>query len=368
MKKFKEYLNEKSAIWGRKKLWDIAIERGYFIPLSDKLSKRILGEVPTTKAFHIFAGHSAEQLIKGQTKKAGISTFTGINDAKFQYGMSFGLSKTGGGFIAELEGTMLASFEKDAYTIVDESNRRWVNIDRLSHLKSFDGNEWSTEERKWKNDIAVEIWNKRKKFGLDEEELKNVIFKKGTQVFNDGNVNFAFSDYEDRYDDKYPWLLNLKSYHSHFMGLMDERSLVPFPLKKVKNKIKAFYLKSYMEWMEKQLLKRKDDYRKLLTVVDAPYREYNEIILTNYKVNQIHTVFSLFNLEDMNVDIPADIEGLKNLKNTIDDDGKKDIERYLEGYEVVSKSGLKHVDHGVYGRENSKEKLDAIRKKLKINR
>jgi hypothetical protein len=295
MKMFKEYLDEDGP--RQKKVWDLIASPDFWIPFSHSLNKRILGGNPKLTAFHIFSPYNADVLLKGQGRRAGLSTFTTCSDVgTFTYMMA-GID-LGGGFVAELEGDVLGKFSEDVHSVVDGSNRRWVEISNLSMAnKDFDQKPYIVARDKFMEEIALDIWDSGlKSMGITHKDIFNdFIIRRGMGqdedfdemiknpwFFKEGDIAGGSS-----FGNKKEFLFSKMNRVLKFVREGDNKSLT-----NQYKKIKGLIIKQYMGAVEKLLNKNKEEYKTIQLGVGVETQlGYNEVIMSNYKINKVFAVF-----------------------------------------------------------------------------
>ncbi len=96
------------------------------IPLSPAIFKRVWPKSIRSKAFHVTDFDGVEKLKRLQGGKKSISAFYNIDDYMIQSGI-----RTYGGFVAELEGDVLAAAPDDISSQPDKTGRRWLTFSTI---------------------------------------------------------------------------------------------------------------------------------------------------------------------------------------------------------------------------------------------
>jgi hypothetical protein len=295
MKSFKTYISEDGP--RQKKVFKIITSPEFYLPFSHSLNKRIFGGNPKLTAFHVFSPHNTNTLIKNQGKRSGISTFTNCTDLDTFKDMMGGIAHEGG-FVAELEGDVLGKFGDDVYSIVDKSNRRWVEISNLYIANNdFDKKPYIAARDKFMEEIALDIWNS----GLKSNGITH------KNIFDDYIIRLGRGQ-ENDFDEmiKNPWFFkegdlvgggnlgtNKETLFSKMVRVLkfvkegDNTNLT-----KNYKMIKGLIIKQYMDAIEALLTKNKDEYETIqLGVKTEPDTGYNEVIMSNYKLIKTYAVY-----------------------------------------------------------------------------
>lgn len=131
MKSFKQYIKENITAFNSRKTWDYVKEsikkdsESFFLPLSSKILERALGRNRRITALHILNPASIANLVKMQGSTKSISTFTEYKGSQEPAKLVKGGIAMGGGAVAEVEGDILLSYKRDAWTELDRQGRRW---------------------------------------------------------------------------------------------------------------------------------------------------------------------------------------------------------------------------------------------------
>ena len=134
MRSFNRYLKE-----GAKPAWTESLSTALFdlghrgigevrIPLSPSIFKRIWPKSIRSTAFHVTDYQGIQRLIKMQGGKRSISAFYNMDYDMISYGI-----RTEGGYVAELEGDVLAAAADDIASAPDKSGRRWITLNILTN-------------------------------------------------------------------------------------------------------------------------------------------------------------------------------------------------------------------------------------------
>lgn len=127
MKSFKEYIREKvnRDIINYSKAVDkvMSPENGRFIPISPAVVERIYGSRKKVKSYHVTNDQGFLDLMKIQGTKKAVATATLIRATEASRGVAHA-----GGIVVQIEGYPLFGAEKDLFSGVDESGRRWLKL------------------------------------------------------------------------------------------------------------------------------------------------------------------------------------------------------------------------------------------------
>ena len=341
MKSFKSYLLEDGP--RQKSVFKIITSKEFFIPFSTTLNKRIFGGNPKLTAFHIFSPHNTNTLIKNQGKRSGISTFTHCSNVEsFKELMLIGIAH-GGGFVAELEGDVLGKFSNDVYSIVDKSNRRWVEISNLSTPNNnFDEKPYIDARDKFMKEIALDIWNS----GLKSAGITH------KNIFNDYIIRLGRGQ-EDDFDEmiKNPWFFkegdlvgggnlgnNKENVFSKMIRVLKFVEDDNTNLTKQYKKIKGLIIKQYMDAIENLLTKNKDEYKNAQLGIDSAINTgYNEVIMSNYKMAKVYAVYF-----DENYKGKSSSKDYMKYLNTLSDENETNnyLKAYLQAHQNLTKSKI----------------------------
>ena len=95
-----------------------------YIPMTPKVMKQIMGDVPITTFHNLNWFAIKNQLPKVVGSQKSISTYTTDTEGHLLKG---GGVQTGGGVVLEVEGKVLVAGTEDLGSVPDESGRRWIN-------------------------------------------------------------------------------------------------------------------------------------------------------------------------------------------------------------------------------------------------
>lgn len=136
MIKLKDLLSEKVA-HSKKSLEWVSLD---YIPMSPKVMKQIMGDVPITVFHNLNPDAIKNKLSKVIGKKKSISSYTTDTEGHLSSG---GGVQTSGGVVLEVEGKVLVAGTEDLASVPDESGRRWIApsilLGKLLGMKQFDG-------------------------------------------------------------------------------------------------------------------------------------------------------------------------------------------------------------------------------------
>ena len=102
-----------------------------YIPMTPKVMKQIMGDVPITTFHNLDWFAIKNQLPKVLGTKKSISTYTGDTSNRLSMG---GGVQTGGGVVLEVEGKVLVAGTEDLGSVPDESGRRWIHPNTLGKI------------------------------------------------------------------------------------------------------------------------------------------------------------------------------------------------------------------------------------------
>ena len=136
MIKLKNILLEAQVAHTQKSLqW---VYHGY-IPMTPKVIKQIMGDVPITTFHNLNPDAVKKQLPKVLGKKKSISTYTTDTEGHL---LSGGGVQTSGGVVLEVEGKVLVAGTEDLASVPDEAGRRWLSpgtLGKIVGMKEFKG-------------------------------------------------------------------------------------------------------------------------------------------------------------------------------------------------------------------------------------
>ena len=110
-----------------------------YIPMTPKVMKQIMGDVPITTFHNLNPEAVKKQLPKVIGKKKSISTFTADTEGNLAKGSGV---QTSGGVVLEVEGKVLVAGTEDLGSVPDESGRRWIHpnvFGKIVGMKQFEG-------------------------------------------------------------------------------------------------------------------------------------------------------------------------------------------------------------------------------------
>jgi len=158
MKSFKKYLTEAAPAWTESlstALFDLprAGLKDLRMPLSPSIFKRIWPKSIRSTAFHVTNYDGIVKLKTMQGKKRSISAFYNMDYDMISYGI-----RTEGGYVAELEGDVLAAAPDDISSAPDKSGRRWITLSTLLDPVSDHGFGGGTKLKGIEKDIEKMLW------------------------------------------------------------------------------------------------------------------------------------------------------------------------------------------------------------------
>ena len=278
MIKLKELLLELSGVAHSKKSLEwVSMD---FIPMTPKVMKQIMGDVPITTFHNLNWFSIKKQLPKVIGTKKSISTYTGDTSNRLSMG---GGVQTGGGVVLEVEGKVLVAGTEDLGSVPDESGRRWIHPNALGKI-----------------------------LGMKELE-------KGA-----GGINFRKELYKiDKKLEDILW-----KYKTSLLVMPSDPPDVKKKFPMYTNKQKSELIKRYIDASNKFLLKNKNKINKSFTNnVNNPnitkfmsQYGYNELLVYDVKVKDAYIVIDL-------VGDPNDYETTEKALNDI----KKDLKPFTKG-------------------------------------
>ena len=257
MKRFKQYLKERTPAWTESlstMLFDLPREgiKDLKIPLSPAIFKRIWPESVRSRVFHLTDLDGVGKLKKMQGKKKSISAFYNIED----YILAGGI-KTDGGYVVELEGDVLAAAPDDISSQPDKTGRRWITFSSLMNPSTA-------------SDPGLGGGSKLKRIEKDLEKLLvEILVKNGMGPYKKGlttrELNRGWS----------------------YLG------------KSTGGKEKSIIIKDYIDGMEKIMKKYSKPLKSVFTdyafdkelVPDPDSGDkamWDEIVVNNFKIKKIH--------------------------------------------------------------------------------
>ena len=277
MIKLKDLLVETQIAHTQKSLqW---VYHGY-IPMTPKVMKQIMGDVPITTFHNLDWFAIKNQLPKVLGTKKSISTYTGDTSNRLSMG---GGVQTKGGVVLEVEGKVLVAGTEDLGSVPDESGRRWIAPEVLGKILGMKELQGAGSGQKFKKEL-IKI----------DKKLDDMLFKYKTSL-----LVMPSDSAEDK---------------------------ARFP--KYTGKQKAELIKRWIDASNKFLLKNKKKIRKSfmdnvnnpkITTFMSSYG-YNELLVYNVKIKDVYIVIDI--LGD-----PNDYEATESVLNKI----KKDLKRYTKG-------------------------------------
>jgi hypothetical protein len=119
-----------------------------YIPMTPKVIKQIMGDVPITTFHNLNPEAVKKQLPKVIGKKKSISTFTADTEGNLAMGSGV---QTSGGVVLEVEGKVLVAGTEDLGSVPDEAGRRWIasgTLGKIIGMNEFKGEGGSFKFRK----------------------------------------------------------------------------------------------------------------------------------------------------------------------------------------------------------------------------
>jgi len=252
MKSFKQYIKEGSeygSTWHYVSRSIMLDSPDFFLPLSSKILERALGRNRRITALHVMHPKSIPNLIKLQGSNKSISTFTGYGGVKLPIDLVKGGIAFGGGAVAEVEGDILLSYKRDAWTEIDNQGRRWFSPFNLSGS------------------------------GVSGDKLKNIYKKQLVDIF--------YKDIISAYEKKTP-----EEEH----GYNDYAKVNAYFEKHITKQEKAKIIKQYYDFADKLI---RDQHDLILEPffhgIGATERTYNEIVLNKIKIKKIYVYDAYIN-------------------------------------------------------------------------
>jgi hypothetical protein len=139
-----------------------------YIPMSPKVMKQIMGDVPITTFHNLNWFAIKNQLPKVVGSKKSISTYTTDTEGHL---LSGGGVQTGGGVVLEVEGKVLVAGTEDLGSVPDESGRRWIHpstFGKIVGMKQFEGG-------------GGGIYYRKHLYNMDKK-LEDILFKYKTSL------------------------------------------------------------------------------------------------------------------------------------------------------------------------------------------
>jgi len=184
MIKLKDLIVEKIA-HSKKSLEWVSLD---YIPMSPKVMKQIMGDVPITVFHNLNPDSIKNKLSKVIGKKKSISSYTTDTEGHLSSG---GGVQTDGGIILEVEGKVLVAGTEDLGSVPDESGRRWIHpstFGKIVGMKQFEGGGGGIYWRK-------HLYNMDKKLEDILWRYKTSLMKSPTDSAED---NARFPDYTNK--------------------------------------------------------------------------------------------------------------------------------------------------------------------------
>jgi len=257
MKSFKGYIKEAAPAWTESlstMLFDLPREgiKDVKIPLSPSIMQRIWPKSIRSKAFHLTDYDGLGKLKKMQGKKKSISAFYNMEPIVIEYGI-----KSEGGYVAELEGDVLAASPDDVSSQPDKSGRRWLTLSTLMNPSTA---------------ADPGLGGKSKLRGI-EKDIESMMWE----------IIKTHSDYPKS-------MLDL-SINAAWIELRSEREFY--------KKVMGLIIKDYIDGMEKIMKKHSKslrsvltDYTKKRTLDPDPdsgeKARWDELVVNNFKIQKIH--------------------------------------------------------------------------------
>jgi hypothetical protein len=251
-----------------------------YIPMTPKVMKQIMGDVPITTFHNLDWFAIQNQLPKVLGTKKSISTYTGDTSNRLSMG---GGVQTKGGVVLEVEGKVLVAGTEDLGSVPDEAGRRWLAPDVLGKILGMKELQGAGSGQRYKKQL----------YKIDKK-LEDILWKYKTSLL----VMPSDSD-EDK---------------------------ARFP--KYTGKQKAELIKRWIDASNKFLLKNKKKIRKSFeNNINNPKITtfmsrlgYNELLVYDVKVKDAYIVIDI--LGD-----PNDFEATDKVLTKI----KKDLKKYTKG-------------------------------------
>ena len=251
-----------------------------YIPMSPKVMKQIMGDVPITTFHNLNWFAIKNQLPKVVGSKKSISTYTTDTEGHL---LSGGGVQTSGGVVLEVEGKVLVAGTEDLASVPDESGRRWLApsiFGKIVGMKQFEGG-------------GGGIYYRKHLYNMDKK-LEDILFKYKTSLL------IAPTDSKED-TDRFP----------------------PYTGKQKADLIKR-WVKASNKFLLKMKKKIKDSFEDninnpKITKFMSKYG-YNELLVYDVKVKDAYIVIDV--LGD-----PNDFEATEKVLKQI----KKDLKPYVKG-------------------------------------
>ena len=251
-----------------------------YIPMTPKVIKQIMGDVPITTFHNLNPEAVKKQLPKVIGKKKSISTFTADTEGNLAMGSGV---QTSGGVVLEVEGKVLVAGTEDLGSVPDESGRRWLAPEVLGKILGMKELQGPGSGQKYKKEL-IKI----------DKKLDDMLFKYKTSL-----LVLPTDSAEDK---------------------------ARFP--KYTGKQKAELIKRWIDASNKFLLKNKKKIRKSfedninnpkITTFMSKYG-YNELLVYDVKVKDAYIV----------IDVIGDPNDFETTEKAIKDI-KKDLKPVVKG-------------------------------------
>ena len=139
-----------------------------YIPMTPKVIKQIMGDVPITTFHNLNPEAVKKQLPKVIGKKKSISTFTADTEGNLAMGSGV---QTSGGVVLEVEGKVLVAGTEDLGSVPDESGRRWIAPEVLGKILGMKELQGPGSGQKYKKEL-IKI----------DKKLDDMLFKYKTSL------------------------------------------------------------------------------------------------------------------------------------------------------------------------------------------
>ena len=147
MIKLKDLLSEVKVAHTQKSLQWVYHD---YIPMTPKVIKQIMGDVPITTFHNLNPEAVKKQLPKVIGKKKSISTFTADTEGNLAMGSGV---QTSGGVVLEVEGKVLVAGTEDLGSVPDEAGRRWLSSDVLGKIVGMNEFKGEGGSQKFKKEL-----------------------------------------------------------------------------------------------------------------------------------------------------------------------------------------------------------------------
>lgn len=265
------------------------------LPLRSKFINGILGK-RVARAGHFTNAEGIDRLKSLEGSKRSISAMSSdVSLTRFKTFLDDGV-EIGGGFLALVEGNMLADFGKDIFSSADENGMRWINIDQIPRN--------NTKHNSFLSKLSTQLSRAR-----DREYLQMYEVLIENQLINKENVYRRF-----RRD-----IENMSDMHKieHFPDVMGP---ILYTKNSIAEKLLIEYILKMNKVVEKVLMKFKDIFQDILFHANDIVGEHNEIILNRIDVRYV--IIEEMNLEDISTNFeevyPPSMVSLVNSDDTSD--------------------------------------------------